>query len=219
MKGEKGTITTQIKGNGPIGNVVAVADNKGNVKGYVSNSQLELPLNEKNGKINVGAAVGNEGMIYIIKDIGLKEPYVGMSKIVSGEIAEDFTNYFATSEQVPTVIALGVSFNENNEVKSSGGFFADDNDDDIVEMGEGEFVNDEDEGRKYLRYEGMGVQLIATQHKDGSMHVTAEDRDGNELPDYPLPPNADHQNFSINEKLGTATDDCYRKYVFRKDYE
>lgn len=121
MKDEKGTITTQIKGNGPIGNVVAVADNNGNVKGYVSNPQLDLPLNEKNGKINVGAAVGNEGMIYIIKDIGLKEPYVGMSPIVSGEIAEDFTNYFATSEQTPTVVALGVLVDKNG-VKAAGGY-------------------------------------------------------------------------------------------------
>ena len=77
--------------------------------------------------------------------------------------------------------------------------------------------DDPDEGRRYLKYEGMGVQLIATQRQDGSMHVTAEDRDGNEIDDYPLPPNADHLNFSINEKLGTATDDCYRRYVFRKE--
>lgn len=121
MKGENGTITTQIKGNGPIGNVIAVADNNGNVKGYVSNPQLDLPLNEKNGKLNVGAAVGNEGMIYIIKDIGLKEPYVGMAPIVSGEIAEDFTNYFAISEQTPTVVALGVLVDKNG-VKAAGGY-------------------------------------------------------------------------------------------------
>lgn len=78
-------------------------------------------------------------------------------------------------------------------------------------------VDEAEEGRKYLKYEGMGVQLIATQYQDGSMHVTAEDRDGNIIEDYPLPPNADHQNFAINEKLGTATDDCYRRYVFRKE--
>lgn len=121
MKEEKGTITTQIKGNGPIGKIVAVSDNNGNVKGYVSNPQLELPLNPLNGKINVGEAVGNEGMIYIIKDIGLKEPYIGMTPIISGEIAEDFTNYFATSEQTPTVVALGVLVNKDG-VKSAGGY-------------------------------------------------------------------------------------------------
>lgn len=121
IKEEKGTITTQIKGNGPIGNITAVSDNNGNVKGYVSKPQLELPLNSINGKINVGEAVGNKGMIYIIKDIGLKEPYIGMSPIISGEIAEDFTNYFATSEQTPTVVALGVLVNKDG-VKSAGGY-------------------------------------------------------------------------------------------------
>ena len=121
IKDKKGTITTQIKGNGPIGNMTAVADNLGNVKGYVSNPQVDLPLNEKTGKIDVGGAVGKQGMIYIIKDIGLKEPYIGMTPIVSGEIAEDFTNYFATSEQTPTVVALGVLVDKNG-VKSAGGY-------------------------------------------------------------------------------------------------
>ncbi|MBR3720139.1 MAG: Hsp33 family molecular chaperone HslO [Clostridia bacterium] len=121
MKDEKGTITTQVKGNGPIGSMTAVADNNGNVKGYVINPQLDLPLNPTNGKLNVGEAVGREGMIYIIKDIGLKEPYVGMTPIVSGEIAEDFTNYFATSEQTPTVVALGVLVDKNG-VRAAGGY-------------------------------------------------------------------------------------------------
>lgn len=121
MKGEEGTITTQVKGNGPIGTMIAVSNNKGIVKGYVSNPHVDLPLNPQNGKLNVGAAVGNEGMIYIIKDIGLKEPYVGMTPIISGEIAEDFTNYFATSEQTPTVVALGVLVDKNG-VKAAGGY-------------------------------------------------------------------------------------------------
>lgn len=121
MKGEKGTITTQVKGNGPIGNMTAVSDNLGNVKGYVANPYVDLPLNSENGKLNVGGAVGKEGMVYIIKDIGLKEPYVGMTPIISGEIAEDFTNYFATSEQTPTVVALGVLVDKNG-VKSAGGY-------------------------------------------------------------------------------------------------
>ena len=137
MKEEKGTITTKIKGNGPIGNITAIADNSGNVKGYVSNPQLELPLNPLNGKINVGAAVGNKGMIYIIKDIGLKEPYIGMSPIISGEIAEDFTNYFAKSEQTPTVVALGVLVNKDG-VKSAGGYLItlmpDDGEDEIEKI-------------------------------------------------------------------------------------
>ena len=121
MKGEKGTITTQIKGNGPIGNMTVVADNLGNVKGYVSNPHVDLPLNPESGKLNVGEAVGKQGMVYIIKDIGLKEPYIGMTPIISGEIAEDFTNYFATSEQTPTVVALGVLVDKNG-VKAAGGY-------------------------------------------------------------------------------------------------
>lgn len=121
MKEEKGTITTQIKGNGPIGSMTAVADNNGNVKGYVGNPHVDIPLNEKTGKLDVGGAVGKNGTLYIIKDIGLKEPYIGMTPIVSGEIAEDFTNYFATSEQTPTVVALGVLVDKNG-VKSAGGY-------------------------------------------------------------------------------------------------
>lgn len=121
MKGEKGTITTQVKGNGPIGSMTVVSDNIGNVKGYVSNPQVDVPLNKETGKLDVGKAVGNQGMIYIIKDIGLKEPYVGMTPIISGEIAEDFTNYFAKSEQTPTVVALGVLVDKNG-VRAAGGY-------------------------------------------------------------------------------------------------
>ena len=117
---EDESITLQIKGSGPLGILTAVGDGKGEVKGYVQNSKVELPLNSV-GKIDVGGAVGKQGMIYVIKDIGLKDPYVGMTPIVSGEIAEDFTNYFATSEQVPTVVALGVLVNKDG-VKSAGGY-------------------------------------------------------------------------------------------------
>ena len=121
MKGEEGTITTQVKGNGPIGTMVAVSNNNGVVRGYVSNPQVDIPLNTSTGKLDVGGAVGNSGMIYIIKDIGLKEPYIGMTPIVSGEIAEDFTNYFAKSEQTPTVVALGVLVDKNG-VRAAGGY-------------------------------------------------------------------------------------------------
>lgn len=120
MKGENDTVTLQIKGNGPIGNIIAVSDSKLRTRGYVTNAQVDVPLKE-NGKLNVSAAVGNDGFIYVIKDIGLKEPYIGMSKIVSGEIAEDFTNYFYTSEQKPSAVALGVLVDKNG-VRSSGGY-------------------------------------------------------------------------------------------------
>ena len=120
LKSENATVTNQIKGNGPIGMLTAVADRNGNVKGYVGNPQIDIPLKE-NGKLDVGTAVGKEGMLYIVKDLGVGNPYVGMTPIISGEIAEDFTNYFATSEQTPTVIALGVLVDKNG-IKSAGGY-------------------------------------------------------------------------------------------------
>lgn len=120
LKGEKDTVTLQIKGNGPIGTIVAVSDSKLRTRGYVTEPKVDVPL-KQNGKLDVSAAVGNEGFIYVIKDIGLKEPYVGMSKIVSGEIAEDFTNYFYISEQKNTAVALGVLVDKNG-VRASGGY-------------------------------------------------------------------------------------------------
>lgn len=120
-KEEKGSITNQIKGDGPLGMLTAVGESNGNVKGYVTNPKLDLPLNENNGKLDVGTAVGKHGMLYIIKDLGIGKPYVGMTPIVSGEIAEDFTNYFATSEQTPSVIALGVLVDKNG-IRSAGGY-------------------------------------------------------------------------------------------------
>lgn len=120
-KEEKGSITNQIKGDGPLGMLTAVGESNGNVKGYVANPKLDLPLNENNGKLDVGTAVGKHGMLYIIKDLGIGKPYVGMTPIVSGEIAEDFTNYFATSEQTPSVIALGVLIDKNG-IRSAGGY-------------------------------------------------------------------------------------------------
>lgn len=120
LKGEEDTITVQIRGNGKIGSMTATTNSKIEVRGYVENPQIEVPLRE-DGKLNVGVAVGKEGFIYLIKDIGLKEPYVGMSKLITGEIAEDFTNYFYTSEQKNTAVALGVLVDKNG-VKSSGGY-------------------------------------------------------------------------------------------------
>lgn len=120
LKEIEDSITVQIKGDGLAGRLTAVTDSNGNVKGYVTNPLVELPLNEV-GKLDVSKAVGKNGMMYIIKDIGLKDPYVGMTPIISGEIAEDFTNYFAKSEQTPTVVALGVLVDKNG-VKKAGGY-------------------------------------------------------------------------------------------------
>ena len=120
LKGENDTVTLQIKGNGPIGGITAVSNSMAKTRGYVINPSVDVPL-RNDGKLNVGLAVGNEGFLYVIKDIGLKDPYIGMSKLISGEIAEDFTNYLYTSEQTSSAVALGVLVDKNG-VKASGGY-------------------------------------------------------------------------------------------------
>ncbi|MBQ4154499.1 MAG: Hsp33 family molecular chaperone HslO [Clostridia bacterium] len=120
LKDEESSITLRVAGDGPLGSVVAVSDNMGNVRGYVTNHIVELPLNSK-GKLDVGGAVG-KGNLFILKDLAMKEPYNGCIPLVSGEIAEDITSYYATSEQIPTVCALGVLVNPDLTVKSAGGF-------------------------------------------------------------------------------------------------
>lgn len=120
MKGEKDVLTLQIKCSGPIQGLTVTADSNANVKGYVVCPEVMLPPNEK-GKLDVGKAL-DLGILSVIKDLGLKEPYMGQTHLVSGEIAEDLTYYFATSEQVPSSVALGVLMNKNNTVKQAGGF-------------------------------------------------------------------------------------------------
>ena len=120
MKGENDRLTLQIKGDGPIGGLIVTADSKARVKGYVYNPDVELPLKSE-GKLDVGAAVGS-GVLTVIRDMGLKEPYVGRTNLITGEIAEDLTYYFASSEQVPSVVALGVLVDRDYSVKRAGGF-------------------------------------------------------------------------------------------------
>ncbi|MBO4947630.1 MAG: Hsp33 family molecular chaperone HslO [Lachnospiraceae bacterium] len=119
-KSEEDLTTLRIKCNGPIGSLMVTADGAANVKGYVGNPNVILPANSK-GKLDVAGAL-DLGVLSVIKDIGLKEPYVGQTQLVSGEIAEDLTYYFATSEQVPTSVALGVLMNHENTVQQAGGF-------------------------------------------------------------------------------------------------
>lgn len=121
LKGENDSLTLRLSGGGPVGSIIAVSDSKGNVKAYPANSVVELPLNDK-GKLDVAGAVGTDGYLSVIRDLGLKEPYIGQTPIVSGEIAEDITNYYAVSEQVPTVCALGVLVNPDLTVRAAGGF-------------------------------------------------------------------------------------------------
>lgn len=120
MKGERDLLTLQIKGDGPLGGVTVTADSAGHVKGYVNQPQVLLHANEL-GKLDVGGAVG-QGMLQVIKDLGMKEPYVGSCQLQTGEIAEDLTYYFAVSEQVPSSVGLGVLMEKDNTVRQAGGF-------------------------------------------------------------------------------------------------
>lgn len=120
LKGEKDILTLQVKGNGPMKGMIVTADSQANVKGYAMEPQVILPANAK-GKLDVADAVG-EGFLNVIKDMGLKEPYMGQTALQTGEIAEDLTYYFATSEQVPSSVGLGVLMDRNNTVRQAGGF-------------------------------------------------------------------------------------------------
>ncbi len=120
LKGAKETLTIQIEGSGPIGKIITTADGNGAVRGYVSQPKVELPPKEK-GKLDVAAAVGI-GVMNIVKDLGLKEPYVGSTHLVSSEIAEDLAYYFTASEQIPSAVALGVLVNKDETVWTSGGY-------------------------------------------------------------------------------------------------
>ena len=120
MKGDQDILTLQIKAVGPLRGITVTADSKGNVKGFVGNPEVILPPNAR-GKLDVSGAVG-VGILNVIKDMGLKEPYVGQVALQTGEIADDLTYYFATSEQVPSSVGLGVLMNRDNTVKQAGGF-------------------------------------------------------------------------------------------------
>ena len=121
MKEENASLTIRVNGGGPIGSVVAVSDHEGYVRGYVENPHVELPL-RPDGKLNVGGAVGHDGMLTVSRDIGLKEPYIGSTELRSGEIAEDLTAYLLESEQVPSACALGVLVDTDTSIKAAGGF-------------------------------------------------------------------------------------------------
>lgn len=140
IKEKDGSVTVRVSGGGPLGNILAVADSDGNVRGYVQNGQVDLPLKGP-AKLDVGQAVGTDGSLTVIKDLRMKEPYVGTIPLVSGEIAEDVTSYFAESEQIPTACALGVLVDTDLSVAAAGGYLiqllpgASDDDIDKIEAG------------------------------------------------------------------------------------
>lgn len=121
LKGEGASLTLQIKGGGPLGTILAVSDAAGNVRGYVQEPHVDLPL-RPDGKLDVGSAVGSDGSLTVIKDLGMKEPYIGTVALLGGEIAEDLAAYFVESEQIPTACALGVLVERDQSVKAAGGY-------------------------------------------------------------------------------------------------
>lgn len=140
LKGEGSSVTLRFKGDGPLGSITVVSDDEGNARGYAQNPLVILPP-RADGKLDVGGALGHKGTLTVIRDLDMKEPYVGMSPLVSGEIAEDVTSYFAVSEQIPTACALGVLVDKDGSVLRAGGYLiqllpgADDGVIDAVERG------------------------------------------------------------------------------------
>ena len=121
LKSDKASLTLKVNGGGPLGNLVAISDDRGNVRGYVDDPEVDLPL-KPSGKIDVGGAVGADGRLAVMRDFGERDPYIGQTELVSGEIAEDITQYYAQSEQIPTVCALGVLMGkETGKAMLSGG--------------------------------------------------------------------------------------------------
>lgn len=226
IKGED-SITLQIKGNGPIGNVTCVLDGKQNVKGYVGDPLVDLPIRE-DGKLDVGGAVGKEGFLYVIRDMGLKEPYIGVTPLVSGEIAEDFTKYFAESEQTPSAIALGVLVDKDG-VKKAGGYLLtlmpDATEEDIKQIEE---ALKNAEPVTTMLDKNMSLQQIAeTMTNDDNLMVMV----GELIPKYSC--NCSKEKFVNNlQKLGkedidhlfeeqetieTVCQFCNKKYEFRRE--
>jgi len=121
LKEDGAGVTLQIKGGGPLGTVLAVSDNQGNVRGTVDNPAVDLPL-RPDGKLNVGAAVGTDGTLTVIRDLNMRDPYVGSVALLSGEIADDLASYFVESEQIPSAVGLGVLVNRDQSVKAAGGY-------------------------------------------------------------------------------------------------
>ena len=162
MKGEDDLLTLKIQGDGPIGGLTVTADSRGNVKGYAFNPMVMLPPNEK-GKLDVGGAVG-AGVLSVIRDMGLKDPYVGQIELQTGEIAEDLTYYFAVSEQVPSVVGLGVLMNRDNTVRQAGGFIVQ-----LMPFAEEEMISKLEENIKNLS--SVTTMLDAGKTPEGMLEV------------------------------------------------
>ncbi len=176
LKSEEEKITLQIIGDGPLGSILITANSEGNVKGYVSNPRAEAP-EKPNGKLNVSAIIG-KGDLRIIKDMGIGKPYVGSVPLQTSEIAEDFAYYFAKSEQIPTVVALGVLVDKDGTVLKAGGYFLQalpDTPDQILELIENRIA--ESKSITEMLEEGMSLTDIATYISDDLNTYEVEERE------------------------------------------
>lgn len=225
MKNEQDTLTIHIDGNGPIGKIVVVSDALGNVRGYAQNTVVELPLNEQ-GKLDVGTAIGHQGTLSVVKDLGLKEPFGGTVPIVSGEIAEDITNYYAVSEQTPTVCALGVLVNPDLSVQAAGGFLINVlpfTPDDVIDKLERCITNIPSVTQ--MMTQGMTVEEIARYVlREFELDVLDEtvatykctcsrERMKRALVSLPL---SDLEELSADESVEIVCDFCNKKYQFKR---
>ena len=224
-KGEKDKLTLQIIGDGPLGSMLVVADSVGNVKGYVSKPLAEAEKKD-NGKLNVSGIIGN-GELRVIKDIGLGEPYVGTVPLQTGEIAEDFAYYFAISEQIPTVVALGVLVDKNGSVKKAGGYILQalpDTPDQILELIENRIA--QSGSVTDMLEEGKTLEEIATYISDDLNTYEVEEREVNWNCDCSRE-RMERALFSMNKKdIEELTEDeetevschfCNSSYVFSKE--
>lgn len=227
LKDSYESITLQIKSNGELGKLVVVAYGSTNVKGYVQNPRVDLPI-RADGKLDVGGAVGKEGFLYVMKDIGLKDPYIGITPLVSGEIAEDFTKYFAESEQKPSVIALGVLV-DNNGVKKAGGYFItlmpDATEEDIAQIEKA--VQSAEPISKMLEKNMTLQQIAETVTGDDNLMVMLKQIN----PEYECNCNKEkflrglvglkkeevEELFSAQETIETVCDFCNKKYKFTEE--
>ncbi len=227
IKERKGKLTVQIKGSGPIGTMLVTGYNQGKVKGYVANPVVDLPLNEF-GKLDVGGAVGNEGYINVIKDIGLKDPYIGVSPLVSGEIADDFANYFVNSEQRNSAVALGVLVDKDG-VRASGGYLInpmpDATEEDIAKLEQAIF--------KAGSMSKMLDQKLTL--KEIAQKITGDEEikilEDNIIPEYKCDCSKEHMEDALISIGKTELEDilntdgqaelvchfCHKKYLFEKD--
>ncbi|MBR3132881.1 MAG: Hsp33 family molecular chaperone HslO [Clostridia bacterium] len=227
LKNDKESFTIQVKGDGPIGNCVCVVNYGLKIKGYVQNPLVELPLKE-NGKIDVGGAVGRNGFINVIKDMGMKEPYVGVTPIVTGEIAEDFVRFFAESEQQPSVVSLGVLVDKDG-VKSSGGYLVTlmpDADEDVISRLE-ENLNKVPPISSMLEKNASLEEIAEIVTGDSNIFVL----EGEDVPKFVCDCNRERFERGLislgkeelknvlktDNKIETVCNFCGKKYVFNKD--